>query len=71
MYTKIPADIESKMPSVTRALGLSALYMEEIPIPIAIPAGVVKLKKEAIMVERRVLKLACEMQLPRARPSKN
>lgn len=40
-------------------------------VPIAIPIGVVRAKKHAIIVVCRVRNWACEMQPPSAKPSKN
>lgn len=42
-----------------------------MPVPIAIPVGVVKAKKQAIIVAWRVPNWACEMHPPSANPSKN
>jgi hypothetical protein len=53
MYTRIPPDTESKTPSTIRAVGLFSTYVEEIPIPIAIPVGVVSAKQHAIVVADR------------------
>lgn len=55
----IPADIESNMPSTTNALGLFALYTDEIPAPTAIPIGVVIAKKHAISIAEKFLNCAC------------
>lgn len=49
MYIKIPAEAELKIPSTIRAVGLFSSYTLEIPIPIAIPTGVVREKNVAII----------------------
>jgi hypothetical protein len=45
---RIPADTASKIPSTMRATGELALYRDEIPIPTAMPSGVVNVKHTAI-----------------------
>lgn len=45
---RIPADTASKIPSTMRATGELALYRDEIPIPTAMPSGVVNVKQTAI-----------------------
>lgn len=71
MYTKIPADKESKMPSVMSAPGLWGLKTEAIPAPVATPKGVVSAKKHDIIVADKVLNWAWEIHPPSANPSKN
>ncbi|GER48244.1 lethal giant larvae protein homolog 1 [Striga asiatica] len=52
-----------------RAVGLVSLYTLAIPIPMAIPTGVVREKKTAIIATALELNLACVMHPPRPMPS--
>eukprot|EP01018_Ginkgo_biloba_P016305 Gb_40189 [translate_table: standard] len=63
--------MESNIPSTASALGLFGLYTEDIPMPMAMPVGVVIAKKHAIIAADKDLNPACEIQPPSAKPSKN
>jgi len=71
VYSKTPPAIESKIPRAQRPLIDVGEYVVEIPIPIAMPIGVVNEYPAAVNSDALKLENVLTAEVPTATPSKN